>query len=71
MALPQYRKQLFSVKSRELDDLFEAYALAGEAIERLTLDVPQRSQFLAEYRTICESTHAKVLRLLGEYDSRA
>lgn len=30
MALPQYRKQLLSLKSPKLDDLFEAYALAAE-----------------------------------------
>ncbi|WP_234818580.1 hypothetical protein [Sinorhizobium fredii] len=50
MALPQCRKQLLSAKSRELDDLFEAYALAAEALEKLSMEVPQRPELLAEYR---------------------
>ncbi|CCE96006.1 conserved hypothetical protein [Sinorhizobium fredii HH103] len=50
MALPQCRKQLLSAKSRELDDLFEAYALAAEALEKLSMEVPQRPELLQEYR---------------------
>jgi hypothetical protein len=70
MALPQFRKQLLSVKSRELDDLFEAYALAAEALERLHMQVPQPER-LTEYRTICASIQAEVLRLLGESNGAA
>ncbi len=71
MALPQFRKQLLSVKSRELDDLVEAYALAAEALERLNMQVPQQPDRLAEYRTICASIQAEVLRLLGESNGAA
>ncbi len=64
MALPQCRKQLLSVKSRELDDLFEAYALAAEAWEKLHLN--DQPELLAECETTCASIQAKVMRLVGE-----
>ncbi|WP_370050745.1 hypothetical protein [Sinorhizobium fredii] len=66
MALPQCRKQLLSAKSRELDDRFEAYALAAEALEKLNMEVPQRPELLAEYRSICASLQVEVMRLLAE-----
>lgn len=65
MALPQYRRQLLSVKSRELDDLFEAYALAAGALEKL-MQVPAQPELSAEYQTICEGIQAAVLRLLED-----
>ncbi|WP_276327606.1 hypothetical protein [Sinorhizobium fredii] len=33
-----------------MDDLFEAYALAAEALEKLSMEVPQRPELLQEYR---------------------
>ncbi|PDT50823.1 MULTISPECIES: hypothetical protein [Sinorhizobium] len=68
MALPQCRKQLLSVKSRELDDLFEAYALAAEALERFALEEPQQADLTAEYRDICAGIETEVLQLLGQRD---
>ena len=68
LALPQCRKQLRSAKSRELDDLFAAYALAAEALENLLLEEPQQSDLTSEYRNTCASIQAEVLRLLGQSD---
>ncbi|OAP39217.1 hypothetical protein ATC00_07110 [Sinorhizobium americanum] len=66
MALPQYRKQLLSLKSPQLDDLFEAYALVAEALETLNMQVPEQPERLAEYRDICASIQTEVLSLLRE-----
>ncbi|WP_234819530.1 MULTISPECIES: hypothetical protein [Sinorhizobium] len=65
MALPQHRKQLLSIKSAELDDLFEAYALAAAALERLSMQTPKQPELVAEYRQICVSLQTEVLRLLA------
>ncbi|GEC32454.1 hypothetical protein N181_18480 [Sinorhizobium fredii USDA 205] len=64
MALPRFRKQLLSVKSRKSDDLFEAYALAARTLEKLHLG--DQPELLAEYETTCLQIQAEVLRLLGE-----
>ncbi|PDT54798.1 hypothetical protein ATY30_10440 [Sinorhizobium americanum] len=65
MALPQHRKQLLSIKSAELDDLFEAYALSAAALERLSTQTPIQPELVAEYRDICASIQTEVLRLLA------
>ncbi|WP_240545216.1 hypothetical protein [Sinorhizobium fredii] len=64
MALPQFRKQLLSMKSRELDDLFEAYARAAKTLEKLHLE--DQPELLADYQTRCLHIQAEVLRLLAE-----
>lgn len=66
MALPHCRKQLLSVKSRELDDLFEEYALAAEALEKLQMKAPDQAELVAEYGAMCESIQGEIMRLLGE-----
>lgn len=71
MALPQCRKQLLSAKSRDLDDLFEGYALAAEALETLQTEEPQQPDLTSEYRNICASIQDEVLRLLGQLDGAA
>ncbi|OHV75358.1 hypothetical protein [Ensifer sp. LCM 4579] len=44
MVLPPFRKQRLSVKSRDLDDLFESHAVAAEALEKWNRGVPQQAE---------------------------
>lgn len=64
LALPRHRELLHHVKSRELDDLFEAYAVAAETLERHRRDFPHRDELIAEYLNICLDIQADVLSLL-------
>ncbi|AUX78847.1 hypothetical protein NXT3_PB00186 (plasmid) [Sinorhizobium fredii] len=64
LALPRHRELLYHAKSRELDDLFEAYAVAAETLERHRRDFPHREELIVEYVDLCLDIQADVLTLL-------
>ncbi|PDT50426.1 hypothetical protein CO661_02005 [Sinorhizobium fredii] len=57
LALPRHRDHLRRTKNRELDNLFEAYALAATALEALYREVPQREELIVEYQRRCLDIH--------------
>jgi CRISPR/Cas system-associated endonuclease Cas3-HD len=64
LALPHHRERLRHTKSRELDDLYEEYAVAAEMLERLQKETPRREELIAEYEGLCLSIQAAVVELL-------
>ncbi len=64
LALPHHRERLRHAKSRELDDLFERYAVAAETLEELRRETPRREKLVAEYEDLCVHIQAAVLELL-------
>ncbi|OCP16677.1 hypothetical protein BC360_29465 [Ensifer sp. LC163] len=64
LALPRHRGHLRSVKSHELDDLFESYALAAKKLDDLRREVPRQEELILEYQSLCLDMQADVVALL-------
>ncbi|WP_245262769.1 hypothetical protein [Ensifer sp. BR816] len=47
-----------------MDDLFEAYAVAAETLERRRREIPHRNERIVEYLDLCLDIQADVLALL-------
>ncbi len=65
LALPRHRDLLRHIRSRELDGLFEAYAVAAEAIERHRRETPYPEEAVLKYEALCLDIQAEVLALLA------
>ncbi|WP_244426688.1 hypothetical protein [Sinorhizobium sojae] len=63
LALPLHQEQLRSVKSPELDRLFESYAVAAMKIEELRKD-PAREAYIPWYESLCLDMQAQAVGLL-------
>ncbi|THK36377.1 hypothetical protein EHS39_19585 [Ensifer sp. MPMI2T] len=64
LALPRHRQKLRAIKNQEMEDLFEAYALAAGAIESLRNEFPLREELLREYQNLCLDMQAEVIAFL-------
>ncbi|ASY56313.1 hypothetical protein SS05631_c13750 [Sinorhizobium sp. CCBAU 05631] len=53
-----------TLRARELDDLYEEYAVAAEMLKRLQKETPRREELIAEYEGLCLSIQAAVVELL-------
>lgn len=70
LALPRHRDQLRSTKNHQLNDMFEAYALAARTLENLLREIPQREAMVREYQDICLDLQSEVVTLLASMEVR-
>ena len=70
MALPRHRGWLLTTRDQRLDDLFECYALAATALDRLQRELPRREALIEEYEEICRDLQVDVVELLPLLEKR-
>lgn len=68
LALPGHRELLRSIKHRQLDDLFEDYAVAAMAFDKFLREVPRTEELVREYESICLDMQAEAVALLARLE---
>ncbi|WP_457584786.1 hypothetical protein [Ensifer canadensis] len=53
-----------------MDDLFECYAMASTALDKLLREIPRREALIEEYDEVCRDLQIDVVELLSLLEKR-
>ncbi|QFY59357.1 hypothetical protein FZ934_02230 [Rhizobium grahamii] len=61
LRLPDIRHILGNIASEPLGEMFEAYDLAVDALDRFRVQTPQELRLITEYEQLCEEIEQEVV----------
>lgn len=61
LRLPDFRRVLADKASEALDEIFEAYDLAADALDRFRTQSPREEVLIKEYEQLCREIEQEVI----------